>query len=319
MATGALRRARSAALYSLLAAVTAVGRRLPLRASRAIGRFFGGLGWFVLRYERGKALSNLAMAMPELDDRERGRIVREMFRHLGVCVGELIWLPNVNAANRHETTTVEGFDRLAEIMDSGRGIVIFTAHCGNWEWLAYVTGLFGHPVSVLQRERDDPAMNRYITAVRAAGGVRTIDRGSSSSARDMINAIRRGGILAFVLDQNIRTESVKVPFFGHPALTPIGPVKFAIRTEAVAAPAFIERGEDGMHHARFGEPIFCEKTDDPVALAARITALIEQQIRSRPEQWVWMHDRWRERPKWEVDPATISPRSRLSSAIQDRR
>src|SRR5207253_8362625 len=107
-------------------------------------------------------------------------------------------------------------------------------------------------------------------------------------------------ILAFVLDQNIRTESVKVPFFGKPALTPIGPVQFAIRTEAVVAPAFIERRADGKQYATFGEPIHCKRGDDPVALAARITLLIEEQIRRVPEQWVWMHDRWRERPKYEA-------------------
>ncbi|HWS71714.1 MAG TPA: lysophospholipid acyltransferase family protein, partial [Thermoanaerobaculia bacterium] len=158
------------------------------------------------------------------------------------------------------------------------------------------------PVAVLQRERDDQQMNRYITEVRTRAGVKTIDRGSPSSARDMIGAVRRGGILAFVLDQNIRTESVKVPFFGKPALTPIGPVQFAIRTEAVVAPAFIERRADGKQYATFGEPIHCTRGDDPVALAARITTLIEEQIRRVPEQWVWMHDRWRERPKYEATP-----------------
>jgi Kdo2-lipid IVA lauroyltransferase/acyltransferase len=181
--------------------------------------------------------------------------------------------------------------------------VIFTAHCGNWEWLSYATGLLGRPVSVLQRERDSPEMNRYITELRARANVHTIDRGSGSSARDMIQAIRRGGILAFVIDQNIRTESVKVPFFGRPALTPIGPAKLAVRTEAVVIPAVAERLADGTHRLQFLEPIDCRRDDDPVALTARVTRTIEEHIRRVPEQWVWMHDRWRERPKWDVTGA----------------
>lgn len=286
---------RARMLFRMLLVISAIGRRVPLGLGRAFGRALGTLAWHVVRRERAKALRNLAIAFPQESEAFRRRTAKAMFRHLGMSLVEITWLPNVNAANRHETTDVEGMERLLEVMDSGRGVVIFTAHCGNWEWLSYITGTFGRPVAVLQRERNEPEMNRYITAVRAGANVRTIDRGSPGSAREMIQAIRSGGILAFVLDQNIRTESVKVPFFGRPALTPIGPAKFAIRTEAVVAAAFIERGADGRHHARFLEPIFCKRTDDPVALTARMNQWTEEQIRRAPEQWVWMHDRWRER------------------------
>lgn len=289
-------------LYRALVVITAIGRRLPLRAARAFGSLLGSLAWHVARRERRKALANLAIAFP---DRDNKPTAKAMFRHLGITLMELTWLPNVTAANRDETTVVDGIDKVLEVIDSGRGVIIFTAHCGNWEWLSYVTGLFGRPVSVLQRERDEPQMNHYITDLRARAGVRTIDRGTATAAREMINAIRRGGILAFVLDQSIRTESIKVPFFGRPALTPIGPVTFAIRTEATISCAFIERGADGKQYARFEEPIHCRRGDDPVALAAYITERTEAQIRRVPEQWVWMHDRWRERPKWEVDPASL--------------
>ncbi|MDQ3282585.1 MAG: lysophospholipid acyltransferase family protein [Acidobacteriota bacterium] len=291
---------RARQLYRGLAAVSAIGRRLPLPLARAIGRFLGSLAYRLGGRDRKRTLSNLTIAFPDRDDAWRRKTAKAMYRHLGMCLLEITWLPNVHADNRGDTTVVEGMERVLEVIDSGRGVIIFTAHCGNWEWLSYVTGTFGRPVSVLQRERDEPAMNRYITAVRAGAGVRTIDRGSTTAARDMIHAIRRGGILAFVLDQNIRTDSVKVPFFGRPALTPIGPVKFAIRTEAVYVTAMIERRADGKHYARFDPPVQCKRDDDPVALAAQITARIEEQIRRAPEQWVWMHDRWRERPQWEI-------------------
>ena len=151
-----------------------------------------------------------------------------------------------------------------------------------------------------QRGRDEVEMNQFITDLRARSGVRTIDRGSLSSAREMIQVIRRGGMLAFVLDQNIRTESVKVRFFGVPALTPIGPARFAVRSEAHVSIALTERRADGIQILTFSEPIQCKPDDDPIALTARVTAAIEAQIRRTPEQWVWFHDRWRERPKWEV-------------------
>jgi Kdo2-lipid IVA lauroyltransferase/acyltransferase len=282
--------------------VSRLGRRLPLRSAHRVGRILGSLAYWIARKERRKALANIAIAFPEWDLWRRHLTIRAMFRHLGMCVMEIAWLPKLTPELRDRTTIVEGIDRVLSIIDSGRGVVIFTAHCGNWEWLSYVTGTYGRPVSVLQRERDQPEMNRYITAFRAKAGVHTIDRGSTASAREMIQAIRRGGILAFVIDQNIRTESVKVPFFGRPALTPIGPARLAVRTGAIVVPAVAQRLDDGRHHLRFLEPIECTPDDDPIALTARVTADIEQQIRRAPEQWVWMHDRWRERPKWDVTP-----------------
>lgn len=300
MASPKLRAFRERALYRVLVIISAIGRRIPLRLGQFLGRRLGDLAYHVARRERRKAIANVSIAFPSWSDSQKRQTIRDMFRHLGMSVFELAWMPNLTQELRAKLTIVEGLDRIMEIIDSGRGVVTFTAHCGNWEWLSYTTGMCGRPVSVLQRERDSPEMNRYITELRAKGGVRTIDRGSSNSARDLIQSIRRGGMLAFVIDQNIRTESVKVPFFDQPALTPIGPARIAIRTEAVAVVATIERLSDGRHHVHFGEPIELQRGEDPIALTARITRDIEAQIRRVPAQWVWMHDRWRERPKWEM-------------------
>lgn len=291
---------RSRVLYRALVVVSAIGRRIPLSIGRAFGRFLGRLAWYIARGERNKALRNIAIAFPAWSETKRRETIRAMLRHFGMSLFEIAWLPNADVPTRDRLTTIEGADEMLRLIDAGRGVIIFTAHTGNWEWLAMSIGLYGRPTSVLQRERDEPEMNRYIIELRARFGVRTIDRGSPSSAREMINAVKRGGILAFLIDQNIRTESVKVPFFGRPALTPIGPAKFAIRTEAAVVVALQERRADGTHHIRLLPPIQCRRNDDPVALTARITGEIETHIRRVPEQWVWVHDRWRERPQWEV-------------------
>ena len=110
-------------------------------------------------------------------------------------------------------------------------------------------------------------------------------------------------MIATVGDQNIRAESVKVPFFGRPALTPIGPARLAIRAEVPVVVIFDER-RGGQHLVRILPPITTSKSDDPITLTARITAMIEEQVRRAPEQWVWFHDRWRERPKWDVTPSS---------------
>ena len=111
----------------------------------------------------------------------------------------------------------------------------------------------------------------------------------------MFRSLRHGGLLAFLIDHNIRTESVKVPFFGRPALTPIGPARLAVRAVAPVMLCFIER-RDGKQIVHFQKPFV---SSDPVEITARLTAAIEAQIRRAPEQWVWLHNRWRERPDWD--------------------
>jgi len=290
-----LRAFRERAIYRALVVISAIGRRLPLRLGRFFGRRIGWLAFHVARRERKKAIANISIAFPEWSESQRVATIMAMFRHFGMSLFEIAWLPNMDVALRDRLTVVEGAEPLLELMDAGRGVVVFTAHCGNWEWMSYAVGLFGRPTTVLQRERSAPEMNRYITELRARSGVRTIDRGSASAGRELIQSLRRGGILAFLIDQNIRTENVKVPFFGRPAPTPIGPAKLAVRTESIVVDILIERLPDGRHRLKIGQPFAVSRDDDPVELTERMTRIIEAQVRRVPEQWVWVHDRWRDR------------------------
>jgi KDO2-lipid IV(A) lauroyltransferase len=291
-----VRRRRGRILYAILAAIGVLIRRLPLSAARGVGVAFGQLGWLVVRRDRRRAFASLAVAFPDKSRREHRRIARGMFHHLGMSVMEILWLPNVNESNMHRTTTVTGIDRIAKLIRNGHGVVVFTAHCGNWEWLAYGAGLTCPNVTVLQRERNEADIGRLIVDTRSRAHVHTIDRGSVGAGREMIQALRHGGLLAFLIDQSLQTESVKVPFFGLPAPTPIGPAKLAVRTESYVASAFVHR-ENGHQYLTFSEPVPTTRNDDPVALTQRMTEAIEAQIRRHPEQWVWFHERWRERSR----------------------
>ena len=294
MAGPKLRAFRSRAIYRAILVASFIGRRVPLSVGRRLGQVIGELAWRLARRHRRKALQNLAIAFPDWPHARRREVIRQMFLHLGMCLFEIVWLPKLNADNLKKTTVYEGVEPVLEVARSGRPVVVFTGHCGNWEWLAAAISRAGLPLTALQRERDEGGLNDFIIGIRASSGVKTINRGSPGAGRDLIHALRNG-VLGFLIDQSIRVESVNVPFFGQQAPTPIGPAKIAIRAGACAVPVFIERRQDGTHLARFGEPVDLKRNDDPVALTALMTKAIEDQIRRAPEQWVWMHDRWRQR------------------------
>lgn len=291
---GPLQRLKNWIIYRALLLLSAAGRSLSLPTARRFGRRLGRLAWHVVPKERKKALRHLALAFPGMDDVARSAIARRMFEHLGTSLLEIAWLPNLSASNLHDLTLYEGLEHFRAAVDAKKGVILFTGHCGNWEWMSSAIGLLGFDMRALARELYDPRINDFVVASRAQHGVKTIGRGSTSSAREMLSTLRGGGILGALIDQSIDAEGTDVPFFGRPAYTPCGPATIAIRTGAAAIAGFIERRGD-MQLLRFEPPVFTAKSDDPVELTAKMTAAIEAQIRHVPEQWVWMHDRWKVR------------------------
>ncbi|HVT01941.1 MAG TPA: lysophospholipid acyltransferase family protein [Thermoanaerobaculia bacterium] len=284
------------AVYRALRIFAAMARRLPLSLGRGAGSSLGLLAHAVVRRERAKALRNIAVAFPEKTDRERRRIIRDTFIHLGRSLFEICWLPNLNAPRMSRSTTFEGLENMKAAVAEKRGVVLFTGHCGNWEWMAAAIALSGFDMNVIARELYDPRINDFVVKSRAQFGVRSIGRGSSASAREILQTLKGGSILGVLIDQNIKAEGAEVPFFGKPAFTPTGPAKLAIRAGAVAIAGFIERQGD-RQIVRFESPVITSRSDDAVALTTQMTSAIENHIRRVPSQWVWMHDRWKNRSR----------------------
>ncbi|HUP65499.1 MAG TPA: lysophospholipid acyltransferase family protein [Thermoanaerobaculia bacterium] len=290
-----IRALRRDVVHGGLVIASALGRNLPLPAGRRLGSMLGRLAWHVLLRERRKAIGNLTIAFPDSSDAERRRLAREMFRHLGMSVFEIGWLPNLKNGGLEKTTRFEGIEHLRSAVAQGRGVVLFSGHCGNWEWMAAAIGAAGFDMNVIAREIADERLNEFIVQSRGRFGVETIGRGSASSAREILQTLRRGAVLGLLIDQNLRTESTPIAFFGTPALTPIGPARLAIRSGAVVLVGFAERLDDGTHRIRFQPWIDTKEYSDPLELTERMTRAVEEQIRRVPDQWVWIHARWRER------------------------
>lgn len=288
---GRLARARVIAVATRLLA--ALFRLLPWRAAQAVGRPLGRLAWRFSRRDRYRMMEHLALAFPERPRAELERLCRDCYAHLGTTATEILWLftRDCRAVLRH--TEMEGVDRVRALRESGRPLLLITGHCGNWELLAARVNCSGLGVTVVVRALDEPPLQRLVESFRGRFGTQAVERGEAGAARVLLRSLREG-TLGMLIDQDTRVDGVWVPFFGRPAYTPVGAARLALRRRAEVVPVFIERRRDGSHLLRFGSPL--DLPDDEVEATALMTRTIEEQIRRVPEQWVWMHRRWRRQP-----------------------
>jgi len=285
------RRLRSAVAGFVVRGLGRLLKRAPWRSVQIWGRRLGDLAWHVARRDRRRSLTHLAIAFPELAETERTRIARAGFRHLATNVTELLHLRGRPGLEVLEHVEVEGWDRIETLRRAGRPLLVLTGHCGNWELLGPVFQALGVPLSAVVRAPDEPRFQRLLDDLRRGFGTHTIERGSPGAVRELLSALREGRALMMLIDQDTRVEGVQVAFFGRLANTPVGAARLALKRDAAVVPAFMERRDDGRHLARFLPPL--DLPPDPTEATARMTSVIEDQIRRRPEQWVWMHRRWR--------------------------
>jgi len=298
--SGLAKRIRHDAVYYPARALLAVGGLFPLPMSRPVGAVAGRLALLLAGTDRRRAREHLAVAFPELTAGERERILRRTARHLGITLAEVLWLWRAAPRDVDRLVATEGFHHLEGALEAGRGAVLITGHLGNWELLNARLSTAGIPMSIAVREVYDPRLHVLATRLRTRFGTEVIPRGNEAGKR-LAAALGRNRVVGLLIDQDIRDVSgVFVPFFGRPAWTPLGAAMLAIRNGAPVIPAFGHRRPDGSHLARVLPPLpvpedgsLRERIRD---LTAAATAAIEAQIRAHPEQWVWMHRRWRTRP-----------------------
>lgn len=281
----------------LLRTLALVVGRLPDSVGVWLGRGMGDVAAVLLRRRRRIALDNLRIAFPHLGARARRRLHRRSWQHAGTSLVELCRVLARPLDATLATVSVDGLAHVTAVMrEHGRALVL-TAHLGNWELLPMIHRLAGHPCSIVVRRLDAGWADGLVEAARAKAGVALIDK--RGAVRPVLDALRSGRIVAILLDQNAtRRESVFVPFFGHPASTSRSLALVAIRTRTPIVPIFIRREASGRHRVTIHPPLMPGAADDEPAivdLTARCTRLIEDAIRSAPEQWLWIHRRWRTR------------------------
>jgi len=292
---------RSALLADLRDLLVARLERVDWRDAQRFGRAVGGAAWRLAGRDRERTLAHVGQALPQLAANERERLGRASFVHFGTMLGECLWLASRDAAELGRHVALEGWEEVARARAARRPVLILTGHCGNWELLAAALNARGLGMAVVARELDDPGLQGALLDLRGRFGTRTIVRGTPGAARELLRTLRSGGALGMLIDQDTRVEGVWVDFLGRPAWTPSGAADIALRFGAAVLPTFIERLADGSHRARIAPAL--ELAGDPQAATQQMSDAIAAQIRRVPEQWVWMHRRWRRQPESVAPPA----------------
>jgi len=290
----AWRRIRARLTAPIIAFLQWLLRWVSWRTAQRLGACLGRFAHLVARRERRRALDHLAIAFPAMPASERARLARACFAHLGTSLFECLKLLSMQLDDVTPWLRVEGWEEMHRLRAGGRAILVLTGHCGNWELMGPASASHGLHLAGLARQQDDPTLDRVMIRVRERFGHSTIARGTTGSARELLRVLRGNGALMMLIDQDTKVEGTWVPFFGRPAFTPLGAAQLALRHDLAVVPAFVERQADGTHVVSFQPAL--DLPPDPVAATALMTTTIEEQIRRCPEQWVWMHRRWRRQP-----------------------
>ncbi|PYP87298.1 MAG: lipid A biosynthesis acyltransferase [Candidatus Angelobacter sp. Gp1-AA117] len=276
---------------------------LPRSLARAIGISLG-LAFYLLHARlRRVGLRNLSIAFPQKNEKEKKRILRQFYRHLGRQLAEFCRFPRYTRENISRLAVYDGFENFAQANARGKGVIFLTGHFGGWEIGSFFHSLQGHPLNIVIRPLDNLYINDLVDHYRTLHGNSTFPK--RDFARGLLSSLRRGETVGILMDTNMTPpQGAFVDFFGVPACTAIGLARVAVHVDAAVVPAFtVWDNELGKYRIRFDPALKLVRTGndeaDVLANTAIFTKVIESYASRYPEQWLWVHRRWKTRPPGE--------------------
>ena len=273
---------------------------LPRPLARAVGIALGQTIYLLHGKLRRVGMRNLALAFPEKSVGERRKIVRHLFTSLGRQFAEVCLFPRYTRENVNRTVTYDGYENFDRASQRGKGVLFLTGHVGGWELSAFAHSLYGHPLHFVMRPLDNPWLDALVRRYRTMHGNTPILK--DDPARELLRAMKAGATVGILMDTNMTPpEGVFVDFFGIPACTASGLARIALRTDAAVVPGFtIWDPILRRYRLRFDPAVPLIRTGnneaDIVANTAQFTKVIEEVVRRYPDQWLWVHRRWKTRP-----------------------
>ena len=280
----------------ILRGISRLFRFMPLKRALAIGR---GMGWIfgsVLRYHRKDALDALQRSLPGRTDADYQDIIKRMYANLGMNMVESLRFAAGDMVQAEEMVEEENEHIVREALERGKGALMLTAHYGNWDLLSIMTPLKGFALTIISKDMKNKALNDFWMGMRQDRGLHIVP--AHNSYRKCRAALKKNEMIGFILDQNmIDKEGVFVDFFGRPACTTPGLAFMAAQSQAPIVPVFIHRIDGNGRHKATVYPIIeppPNRDADTIKKATQdYTKIIEDEICKHPEQWIWIHRRWR--------------------------
>jgi KDO2-lipid IV(A) lauroyltransferase len=287
--------------YALAWPIIKIIGMLPRFLARAMAMTIAGMVYVLHVRLRQVGMRNLRLALPEMSRREHVRILRGVFISLGRQFAELCLFPKYTKENVGQVVVYDGFENFERALARGKGVLFLTAHLGAWELSAFAHSLHGHPLKIVMRPLDNVYLDRLSRHYRTMHGNSTVDK--DDFVRGLLSAMKAGETVGILMDTNMTPpQGVFVDFFGIPACTASGLARIALRTDAAVVPGFTVwdpvlrkyrlRFEPAVHLVRTGND-----DADAVANTALFTKVIEDYVRRYPDQWLWVHRRWKTRPE----------------------
>jgi Kdo2-lipid IVA lauroyltransferase/acyltransferase len=278
-------------------------RLLPRGLARLVGTGVAGIAYRLLGRLRGVGTKNLKLAFPEMSEAEREKILRSVYRNLGRLLAEFCLMSGYAPQGASRFIRYEGLENYLAARERGKGVLVLTGHLGAWELSSFYHSLMGMPMGVVIRRLDNSLVDEFVNRIRCLHGNRVIHK--DDFARGLIASMRAGETVGILMDTNMTPpQGVFVPFFGVEACTASGMARIAAKTGSAVVPGFLLWEEREQKYVlRFGKEleVVCtgDSETDVVTNTAAFTAAIERTIRQYPDQWLWMHRRWKTRPPGE--------------------
>lgn len=268
-------------------------RLLPHSAALSLGGSMGRMVFSLNKDKSSKAIIRCSKFLGCSLEVAR-EVVAKSYINLGRSVVEFLNLPKIGK-KIDEIVSVHDIENLNDALACGRGVILLTAHLGNWELAAAYLGIKDYPMRAIGAEQRDARITKLISDVRASCGVETIGKGFD--LRGAIRCLQEGNILGVLLDQDAKDKGIIAPFLGQPASTPYGPVKLAMKMRSPIVPLFIVRRKDNTHHDLYFLPSLEEMVKDfydrPIEENVRLcNDILSEWISRHPEQWLWLYPRW---------------------------
>lgn len=285
-------------LFGLICFVLYAVKALPFSLAKFLAQVIGNLASFFDLPDSLRAFRQLGWAMPELSFVQRLCVVRRMFVHLAVLAVEVIHL-DIFINGRHKVALGPANCALIDrALAKGNGVVAVAGHLGNWELFAQVIAAAGYPITSIASPLYDPRLTRLINKFRTAFGMHLLWRKDEGVFKEILKVFKDNGVLGLLIDQDTRVRGAFVPFFGRPAHTPTAAASLALKSGAdiVVGRTWREKGQHRIELELLPKPQNLDQEAATLELTTRITSWLESAIREHPEQWVWLHNRWKKQP-----------------------